>query len=106
MVGAVHEFGSRKRNIPQRSSIQSSIFINQGYKAYTRKLAKGIMNGKITLKTGLEMLGQTASQDIQMNIRNISNPANTKATIKAKGSSNPLIDTGMLINSISYNVKG
>jgi hypothetical protein len=43
-----------------------------------------------------------AQNDVRKAIRDLDSPPNAESTIKAKGSSNPLIDTGQMINSIRW----
>ena len=97
------EYGTR--NIPERSFIRSTFHQNDNFKDLSNRLAAGLMKGTIKTEQALGILGQTSVQEIQKTIRELRTPPNTKETIKRKGSSNPLIDTGLLINSITYKVK-
>lgn len=74
----------RQNNIKKKVDVQILLDIN-------RSLAFSF--GKI----GLQM-----SSIIKERIRNIRTPVNAPSTIAKKGSSNPLIDTGELINSIDF----
>jgi len=102
-IGFVHEFGTA--TIPERSFIRSTI---KGRKKDIISLQKGslkkISNGSINVKTGLGLIGEFLSAAIKEKIVAINSPPNTPATIAKKGSSNPLIDTGQLKNSITYKV--
>ena len=51
-------------------------------------------------KIGLQM-----SSIIKERIRDIRTPVNAPSTIAKKGSSNPLIDSGELINSIDFDLR-
>ena len=103
LVGFFHEYGTK--HAPERSFIRSTLHDNNDYKSKTRKLASAIVRNKVTVKKGLGILGSTVSQDIQDKIVNLKSPPNTDATIKAKGSSNPLVDTGLLLSSIDFEVE-
>ncbi len=49
-------------------------------------------------------LGLTVKAKIQNSIRELKTPPNASATVARKGSSNPLIDTGTLINSVTFKI--
>jgi len=100
MVGLVQEFGSPVRNIPERSYLRSTVAGNKRkYKALMRKLAKQISEGKMTLNKALNILGLQVQSDVQDKITSISSPA-----LKNR-EGNPLVDTGHLRQSITYQVE-
>lgn len=102
-IGFVHEFGSA--TVPERSFIRSTIQKRKkDIISLQKKLLKKISNGQMEVKKGLELIGEFTSAAIKEKIIAIKSPPNTPATIAAKGSSNPLIDTGQLKNSITYKV--
>ncbi len=53
----------------------------------------------------LDTLGQMLSGKIKKYARDLSDPPNTSAASETKGSSNPLKDTGSMINGISWRTK-
>lgn len=102
-VGLVQEFGSEVNNIPARSYLRSTVSDNK--KAYTDMLFKGldsVVQGKTDVTTMLNYVGLQVEGDVKQKITDLDTPANKEATIKAKGSSNPLVDTGLLQSSIIY----
>ena len=99
LVGAVHEFGSPARGVPQRSYLRSTVVENKSkYKQEFRKLSKQIISGKIDTKKALNIIGLTVQSDVQNKLRSIKTPP-----LKYR-EGNPLIDTGHLIQSITYKV--
>lgn len=54
---------------------------------------------------GLHKLGSTIALKVKSNIQAIKSPALERETIKAKGSSNPLIDSGDLKKAIDYRIR-
>lgn len=52
-----------------------------------------------------ETIGADAQGKVQKSIRELQEPPLAEATIKAKGSTKPLIDEGVLVGSITYKVK-
>ena len=102
-IGYAHEFGTA--TLPERSFMRSTIQEKKkDIIALQKKLLKQIVNGKIKVESGLGLLGEFMADAIRQKIVSISSPPNTPETIAAKGSSNPLIDTGQLKNSITYEV--
>lgn len=106
MVAAVNEFGSIDGHIPERSYLRSTVVEKadtfRGF--WRRKNAKGILTGEVTADHVLDLLGQLAQAEVQRKIVSITEPPNSQATIEEKGSSNPLVDEGLLRQSIRYEV--
>lgn len=99
-VGAVNEFGI---GVPERSFIRSTIAENLGkYNRMRRELLAGIINGKISSANAVAVLGEELKKDIQSKILTLSDPLNSDETIDRKGSSSPLIDTGTMRQSITW----
>ena len=65
-----------------------------------------ILAGQARVREELGKVGLVAARDVQQTIRDLRTPPNAKATIKAKGSSNPLVDSGRLRQSIRHKVEG
>lgn len=106
-VGSVHEYGSKEHGIPQRSFIGATIDEHQGkYVDQARKLLMAVLEGRISTNEALAKLGESAKRDMIARINDGIDPPNSEATVKAKGSSKPLIDTGSLKQSINYVVDG
>lgn len=97
--GAYNEFGTG--NIPERSFMRSTFDEN------TQKISQDLNNrynqvksGQLTVYTALKLVGERHVGQIQLKIGSNISPANSPATIKRKGSSKTLIDTGIMRNSI------
>ncbi len=56
-------------------------------------------------KAFLEAAGQEAANIVKDYVVDLDTPANAPSTIKKKGSDNPLIDTGQMVNSITHQVR-
>lgn len=100
MVGTVHEFGSPARNVPQRSYLRSTVESNKrSYKDMFKKLSIRIIKGQITKKEALGLVGLQVQTDVRQKITDIKEPA-----LKSR-EGNPLVDTGHLRQSITYEVE-
>lgn len=114
-LAAIHEFGSPNAGIPERSFLRSTFRVHrrQELLALVTKLAGQVTSGNMTTKRALGILGQWGAAAVKNTIRSKQTIGMTdpgarqellQSTIDRKGSSTPLIDTGRLINTISYEV--
>lgn len=104
-LAAIHEYGSPAANIPERSFIRSAFEKKTELNAFVMKLAKAIAENKLDARRALHMLGTWAAAKVKKNIteRDIPPPLKPK-TIARKKSTKPLVDTGRLLNAITYEV--
>jgi len=107
LVGAFQEYGTRT-GIPRRSFLRDPIFnnIDKINKVASKQIKKALA-GEIDGKTVLDMVGEYAKGLSVLSFRKNDWKPNKSSTIKAKGSSTPLIDTGQLRQSIGFQtIKG
>ena len=105
-IGATHEFGSRTKGIPERSFIRSTINESvEEYKKVSQTQAVHFLEGKQSLDATVEKIGIWGQSKIKKKFRNNNWAPNSRTTIALKGSSRPLIDTGQLLQSITWEVK-
>lgn len=106
MIAFVMEFGSVTKNIPERSYLRSTI--HEQSKKYANiilnDIPTAIKNGS-TAYDAYSKLGTIVSNDVKIKIASGEFVALAPATIKRKKSSKPLIDTGLLRQSISYEIR-
>ena len=102
-VATENELGSSTR--PARP------FMKQSWKNGNTKLAnasatvcESIADGG-NAATALDQLGRFGKEVVQNEISTGHFAANSEATIKRKGSNRPLIDTGLMLNSVNYKVR-
>jgi hypothetical protein len=107
MVGTIHEFGSSDGTIPERSFLRSAMETHKReHQKMIRKLAEAVSSGKQSPEKAMALLGTKAAADVSRMVTDLSSPPNRPATIAAKGRANPLVDTGHLVQSITYQVIG
>ncbi len=103
-VASFHEFGTD--NIPQRSFIRAPIQDNQAdLQNLQSKLLRQVTLGSMSIGEALALIGEDAQADMIAAINAGIEPGLNPATIAAKGSSTPLIDSGQLKQSIRYKVE-
>lgn len=92
--------------IPERS------FLRAGFDAKKKNVARksdkilpNVIEGTMTTDEYLKMIGVSLSTQIKKYARDLKDPPNSAATVKQKRSSNPLVDTGDMINGITYKVE-
>ena len=64
-----------------------------------------VNTGKMTTTQLLETIGPTAVEEFKQTIIDIKEPPNSEETIARKNSSNPLVDEGHLVNTLTYQVR-
>lgn len=114
-VATIHEFGYPKGGIPARPFMRPTI--EQQRTAWRDSIAKGmrtVFEGKRTAKDVLEVVGMVAAGNIGETIASVTTPALKQSTLDARQarkktpgvSSKPLVDTGLMIQSVSSKVTG
>lgn len=104
-IAVAHEYGTKQ--VPQRSFIRSAFDLHRNrYVHELRQLVKQIYGGKRSIDEVLGIMGLRIQTDIKAGITQGKGipPPNARATIRRKGSSRPLIDTGRMLGSIIWQV--
>lgn len=99
-LGAVQQFGND--NIPPRPWLD--VGLSTGNQEYISILRDAAERGE-RLNSALDRVGVVAVGKVQEYVINLNTPPNAQSTIDRKGSSNPLIDTGSMVQSITYTVQ-
>ena len=92
--------------IPERSFLRSSHDENAEQVLKESERALGLVaGGQMSLDQYLDMVGRNYVTMVKDYIVELDSPPNHPFTVEQKGSSNPLVSTGGLVESISYRVK-
>ena len=107
LIAAVHEFGSPKAGIPERS------FLRTGLKRARPLFAtlnfdslKKVANGLLSIHEALDRLGAAAAGAVKEEIVIGTFVPLRPATIARKGSDKPLIHSGSLRQAITWIIEG
>lgn len=93
-------------HIPERSFLRTGHDKNIDKVMKTLERAIGLVSaGKMSTDDLLETCGRQLATAIKTYARDVSSPANHPFTIDQKGSSNPLVDTGNMIEGITWEVE-
>lgn len=106
---AVNEAGYKdetgKTVIPSRPFIRSWIDSNENQiLAVMQSVFRRVLTGQLSAEEAMKLIGEFVQSGIKKNITQGSFEKNADSTIKKKGSSRPLIDTGTMRNAIRYRV--
>lgn len=90
--------------IPSRPFIRQAFLTRRGpFEALAARLAKAFLLGKMSAEQVMGLLGAWGQNAIKATITRTGSFAPlAPATIRRKGSSRPLVDTGQLANSVSW----
>lgn len=95
-----------KVEIPERSFVRSAFDERLSrIEDFMKQLMERVISSSLPAQDVLDLLGDFCSTQVKEQLTDISSPANTALTRTIKGSSNPLIDTGHLRDSVTYEVR-
>lgn len=100
-LGATLNFGTDDEHVPPRPWLVPGV--ESATQDILDTIADGLEKGTPSVQV-LEQVGVIAVGKVKEFMTDLSSPANATSTIKAKGSSNPLIDTGALRASVDYKI--
>ena len=109
MVAAVQEFGGtaqisgRQVTVPARPYFRPAIA--EGQQHWGEDLAKLIKANDYDARKALKQLGEQIAGEIRASIGAVTSPPLASSTVRGKGSSKPLIDSGLLLRSVDCEVE-
>jgi hypothetical protein len=102
MVATVQEFGGGN-NIPPRPYFRFMVAEKSG--SWPDAVAANLKATDYDGHKTLDRMGQGIKGQLQQSIKDTNDPPLAPATIKRKGFDKPLIDTGVMINSVDYRIE-
>ena len=113
-VAAIQEFGNPAGNNPSRPFFRNAISKNDGWKQLATKAMNAVVEGRMGLDQALNQMGLKMAADVKDSITDGSYEALKQSTLDARQSrkrtegvaSKPLIDTGQMLQSVTYAVNG
>jgi hypothetical protein len=107
-LAAIHEFGAPRAAIPERSFLRATADAKRReWLALLERGLRAALAERLTVEQAFGLTAQRAVADIVARIRSGAGipPPLQPATVRRKGSTRPLVDTGRLVQSISYSIK-
>lgn len=113
LVAVVQEYGSPSKGIPPRPFMRTTADEKRAeWQRDSHVLAKAVVNGTMAPDAVLQGLAQKAEGDVRRAISKVSTPPLSERTIaararrhsKGKASTKPLVDTGLLLNTLTSQV--
>lgn len=104
-IAAIHEFGYPQGNIPARSYFRPTV--DKESDNWGRQFAgamAGAIKGEVEFTGALEMIGGMAAGDVAKTMKQLTRPPLSEETIRRKGHSKLLVDSGTLFQSITHKV--
>ena len=103
-LGAIQDLGNE--NIPARPWLEPGFHVgDEEYVSIMQNaVAQAIEDGK-GMAQAMNQVGLLAVGNVQQFMTELKAPANAESTIKRKGSSNPLIDEGLMRSSVTYKIQ-
>ncbi|OIN06158.1 hypothetical protein BFS86_19425 [Shewanella algae] len=103
MVAAIQEFGAPARNIPPRPFFRNMIAAKSP--EWPEAVGELLISNDYDASKTLGQTGAAIKGQLQQSIADFNGVPLSEATIAKKGSSKQLIDTGVMINSVDFEVK-
>lgn len=111
-LAAIHEYGAPRAGIPARSYLRRTFEEGRSQLEQTMvKLARGVVGARLEVEDALNQLGAWGAAAVKNRIKAHIPPPLKAATVKKKlsaghaGGSTPLVATGQLLNSITWEIK-
>lgn len=115
MVAAVNEFGAPSRGQPPRPFFRNAIAKNSA--KWAPNIATALRANDYDATKALNIVGKEIQEEVQQSIIDLVSPSLAPSTIKAKsrgrvkkiagvmGPEKPLVDTGVMLRSVTHIVK-
>ncbi|BBU96709.1 hypothetical protein [Providencia rettgeri] len=113
-IAAIQELGYPAGGIPPRSFFRPTMSDKKAeYGQLIFRVAKAAAAGNISVTDGLTQVGAKAAGDVKLAIKAVTTPALDDSTVKArvrrhskgKSTDKPLVDTGQMLQAVSFTVE-
>lgn len=104
-IAVVNEFGTEDQHIPSRPFVRSTFDEQrEDLTALGKNLMGAVIDGKISTLRALNIMGAKLATEVKKKITTGAGvpPPNAPSTVAGKGSDRPLVDTGRLVNAITW----
>lgn len=102
LIAAIQNFGAPSRGIPPRPFFSDMVATKSP--GWPKAMAALMVQHNFDARIVLDLMGQGIAGQLRQSIIDTNSPPNAPATIRRKGSSKPLVDTGHMLASVDYEV--
>lgn len=102
MIAAIQEFGAPAAGIPPRPFFRNMIAEKSG--EWPKAIADLMIENDYDFSVVGPLVGEAISGQLRQSIVDTNEPPNAPSTIRKKGHAKPLVDSGMMLQSVSYEV--
>ena len=103
-VAAVQNFGAPAKGIPPRPFF--SDMVKDKSPRWSEQFAKALKAADYDVERALSLMGEGIAGQLREAIQQLTDPPLAAATVARKGFAKPLVDTGHMLASVGYEVKG
>lgn len=103
LIAAIQNYGAPRAGIPPRPFFSNMVAAKQD--GWPKQLAGLLKKTNYDATFALYLMGEGIKGQLQRSIRETNTPPLSPVTIARKGFSKPLVDTGLMLRSIAYEVK-
>jgi hypothetical protein len=103
MIAAIQEFGAPAAGIPPRPFFRNMIADKSP--EWGSAIGQLMVSQNYDVERVLSMAGEAIAGQLRQSIVDTNSPPLAESTIARKGHSKPLIDTGHMLQSVSYEVR-
>jgi hypothetical protein len=104
MIAAIQNWGAPSRGIPPRPFFQ--LFLDRGNTSWGPALGLNLRAARYDTNLALSRMGEGMVGHLRQAIVDTNSPPLKPATIARKGFATPLIDTGHMLNSADWELRG
>lgn len=104
MIAAINEFGAPGASIPPRPFFRNMIAAKSG--EWPRAISGLLVANEYDAERTLGQVGEAVAGQLRQSIIDTNEPPNAPSTIRRKGHAKPLVDTGHMLQSVSYEIVG
>ncbi len=103
MIAAIQDFGAPAAGIPPRPFFRNMIAEKQ--ESWPGEIERDLKRTDYDVDLTLARVGALIAGQLRQSIVDTNEPPLKPATIRRKGSSKPLVDTGVLLGSVDFEVE-
>lgn len=100
-IATINEYGVPEHNQPPRPFMWYTILKNR---SKWLDILQEVLTENLDVKKSLNILGDVVAEDVSEMIKVFAYPPNAPSTIARKGFNDPLVDTGLMRDSVTWKV--